>query len=131
MFLVSNNPSVTIFLTCLFVLITVGIAVLLAYLIKKNVEHFKEEDEVVAENVVPKTQLVKEINKYIKKIGNFGAATLIYLDIDDFSDLNEIFGRKAGDEILRNVAIRILKTLPYRASLCRYKNKEFIIFIST
>lgn len=129
MFLATTDPGVTILLTCIFVLATIGIGVLLAFLIKKNVEHFKEEDDVIADNVLPKTQLVKDINKYIKKIGSFGAATLIYIDIDDFTDINEIFGTKAGDEILRNVAVRILRTLPYRASICKYKNDEFLVFI--
>ncbi len=129
MFLASNNPGVALLLTCVAVILTVGLGLLFAYFIKRNVEHFKEEDEVIADNVVPKTQLIKEINKYIKKIGSFGAATLIYLDIDDFTDINEIFGQKAGDEVLRNVAIRILKCLPYRASICRYQNDEFLIFI--
>ena len=129
MFLASNNPGVALLLTSIAVLATVGLGLLFAFLIKKNVEHFKEEDDVIADNVVPKSHLVKEINKYIKKIGSFGAATLIYLDIDDFTDINEIFGQKAGDEVLRNVAIRILKVLPYRASLCRYQNDEFLIFI--
>ena len=129
MFLATTDPGVTILLTCIFVLATIGIGVLLAFLIKKNVEHFKEEDDVIADNVLPKTQLVKDINKYIKKIGSFGAATLIYIDIDDFTDINEIFGTKAGDEILRNVAVRILRSLPYRASICKYKNDEFLVFI--
>ena len=129
MFLATDNQGVTIFLTCLFIILTLGIGFLLVRLIKKNVEHFREEDDVLADNILPKTQLVKEINKYIKKIGSFGAATLIYLDIDDFTDMNEIFGHKAGDEILRTVAVRILKELPYRASVCRYKNDEFLIFI--
>ena len=129
MFLATTDPGVTILLTCIFVLATIGIGVLLAFLIKKNVEHFKEEDDVIADNVLPKTQLVKDINKYIKKIGSFGAATLIYIDIDDFTDINEIFGTKAGDEVLRNVAIRILRSLPYRASICKYKNDEFLVFI--
>ena len=129
MFLASSDPGVALLLTLVAIAITVGLGFVFAYFIKRNVEHFKEEDEVIADNVVPKTQLIKEINKYIKKIGSFGAATLIYLDIDDFTDINEIFGRKAGDEILRNVAVRILRTLPYRASLCRYQNDEFLIFI--
>ena len=63
MFLATTDPGVTILLTCIFVLATIGIGVLLAFLIKKNVEHFKEEDDVIADNVLPKTQLVKDINK--------------------------------------------------------------------
>ena len=129
MFLAIDDPAVTVFLCVLAIVVTVGLGVLFAFFIKKNVEHFKEEDEVIAENVLPKTQMIKEINKYIKKIGTFGAATFIYIDIDDFTDINEIFGRKAGDEILRNTAIRIIKSLPYRASICKYKNDEFLVFI--
>ena len=99
MFLATDNQGVTIFLTCLFIILTLGIGFLLVRLIKKNVEHFREEDDVLADNILPKTQLVKEINKYIKKIGSFGAATLIYLDIDDFTDISGIL------QLLHNVSI--------------------------
>ena len=43
--------------------------------------------------------------------------------------MNEIFGKKACDEILVEVANRILRVLPYKASLTRYTNDEFLIFI--
>ena len=69
MFLASSDPGVTLLLTLVAISVTVGLGFVFAFFIKKNVEHFKEEDEVIADNVVPKTQLVKEINKYIKKYG--------------------------------------------------------------
>ena len=69
------------------------------------------------------------IKQYIKKVDRFGALTLMYVDIDGFGDLNEVFGRETCDQILKEMASRLLRMLPYKASLCRYQNDEFLIFI--
>ena len=40
-------------------------------------------------------------------------------DIDRFRPINDLFGRKAGDEILSQVALRISAALPENAMLAR------------
>lgn len=122
-----NGASVLI--TCIVVLATIGLGVLLFFFIRKNLKHFKEEDDIIVENAIPKTQMLQQINKHLKRVGSFGAASFMYVDIDAFHDLNELFGMKACDEILREVATRIIRVLPYKATLTRYQNDEFLIFI--
>ena len=51
MFLASSDSGVALLLTCVAVVVTVGLGLVFAYFIKRNVEHFKEEDEVIADNV--------------------------------------------------------------------------------
>lgn len=89
----------------------------------------KEASEVIVENAITKKAMEESISGYIKKVDRFGALALMYIDIDGFADLNEVFGRDTCDELLKEIANRILRALPYKASLCRYENDEFLVFI--
>ena len=128
MFLAMDAPT-TVLLTAIVVIITVLLGIGVWFAIKKNLQHFKEEDDIIVENAITKSQMLQSISKHIKRVGNFGASTLMYVDIDAFHDLNDLFGEKACDAILREVATRIIRVLPYKSTITRYRNDEFLIFI--
>ena len=111
------------------ILVTIGLGLLLLWLIRRNINKEKEASQVIVENAVTKKGMEESISGYIKKVDKFGALSLMYVDIDGFGDLNEIFGKDACDQLLKEVANRILRVLPYKASLCRYQNDEFLVFI--
>lgn len=129
MFLAQMDNGAAILLTFIFILLTIGMGVLLFFLIRRNVRREKEEHEVIIENAVTKRYMVDSIKQYIKKVDRFGALTLMYVDIDGFGDLNEVFGKEACDQVLKEMAARILRVIPYKASLCRFENDEYLIFI--
>lgn len=129
MILANIDNGSSILISCLVLVATILIGVLLFFLIKKNIKHFKEEDDIIVENAITKSQMITSINKHIKKVGTFGAATLMYVDLDSFHNLNELFGQKACDEMLKEVATRIIRVLPYKASVTRFQTDEFLIFI--
>ena len=129
MFLAEMNNAVAILLTLLAVSITGGLSFLFYWLIKRNIIREKEESEVIIEDAVTKKQMENSIQQYIKKVDKFGTMSLLYVDIDGFADLNEVFGTEACDQLLKEVATRIVRVLPYKASLCRYENDEYLIFI--
>ncbi len=128
MILAIDNAS-SVLISCIVVVVTILLGALIYFAIRKNLKHFKEEDEIIVENAITKSQMLVSIQKHIKRVGNFGAASFLYVDIDSFHDLNSLFGVKACDEILREMATRIIRVLPYKATLCRYQNDEFLIFI--
>jgi diguanylate cyclase (GGDEF)-like protein len=99
------------------------------WLIKRNIRKEKEESEVIVEDVVTRRAMEDSVRNYIKKVDRFGAMTLMYVDIDGFADLNEVFGKVACDLMLKEIATRILRVIPYNASVCRYQNDEFMVFI--
>ena len=127
MFLMDDGAA--ILLTCLFVLLTIGLAALIFFLIRRNIRVAKEEHEVIIENAVTRRYMEESIKSYIKKVDRFGALSLMYIDLDSFGDLNEVFGTEACDQILKEMAARILRVIPYKASLCRYTNDEYLVFI--
>ena len=128
MFLEIDGPT-SVLLSTIVVVLTVLIGIGVWFAIRKNIRHFKEEDDIIVENAITTSQMLQSINKHIKRVGNFGALTLMYVDIDSFHDLNDLFGPKACDAILREVATRIIRVLPYKSTITRYRNDEFLIFI--
>ena len=127
MYLISDGGSIV--LMFVYLLITIGLGVLFFFLIKRNIRKEKEANDVIIESAITSKHMVESIKGYIKKVDRFGALTLMYVDIDGFGDLNEVFGTEACDQLLKEVAARIMRALPYKASLCRYVNDEFLIFI--
>ncbi|HMW48209.1 MAG TPA: EAL domain-containing protein, partial [Cellvibrionaceae bacterium] len=55
--------------------------------------------------------------------------TVVLLDIDGFKALNEKYGHAAGDDILREVARRILSVLRQTDTLARLGNDEFALLL--
>lgn len=128
MFLFANDGSY-LFFTILAIVVSIGLIVLLFFLIRHNIKRYKEESDVILNEAYSKTQMKRTINKYIHKVGAYGACSFLYVDLDSFTDLNDLLGRKACDEILRQVALKIVRVLPYNANLSLYNNDEFLIFI--
>jgi diguanylate cyclase (GGDEF)-like protein len=58
-----------------------------------------------------------------------GELAIIMLDIDHFKNVNDLYGHKAGDEVLSAVAARIKKSLRQGDVAGRYGGEEFIILV--
>jgi len=52
---------------------------------------------------------------------------LIYLDIDDFKHINDTFGHKEGDEVLKEAAKLFQSTLRKMDIICRIGGDEFLL----
>ena len=53
--------------------------------------------------------------------------TLLVLDIDYFKAINDTYGHDAGDDVLREFAMRIKKSIRGIDLACRYGGEEFVI----
>jgi two-component system, cell cycle response regulator len=53
--------------------------------------------------------------------------TLLMIDIDYFKAINDSFGHDAGDDVLRQLATRIRKSIRGIDLACRYGGEEFVI----
>ena len=122
-----TGPAIV--LTFVAILVTLGLSAGCFFLIRRNIRKEKEASQIIVENAVTKKAMEESIRGYIKKIDRFGAFTLLYIDIDGFGDLNEVFGHDACDQLLKEVANRIIRVLPYKASITRYENDEFLVFV--
>jgi two-component system cell cycle response regulator len=55
--------------------------------------------------------------------------TVLVLDIDYFKSINDSFGHDAGDDVLREFAIRIKKSIRGIDLACRYGGEEFVVIM--
>jgi two-component system cell cycle response regulator len=53
--------------------------------------------------------------------------TVLVLDIDYFKSVNDTFGHDAGDDVLREFALRIKKSIRGIDLACRYGGEEFVV----
>src|SRR5262249_48368148 len=53
--------------------------------------------------------------------------TVLVLDIDYFKSINDTHGHDAGDDVLREFAIRIKKSIRAIDLACRYGAEEFVV----
>lgn len=52
---------------------------------------------------------------------------LMILDIDHFKSINDTYGHDAGDEVLRDFAVRVRKSIRGIDLACRYGGEEFVV----
>ena len=68
------------------------------------------------------------IHTLIKKKHPFG---LMFLDLNKFKEVNDQFGHKAGDEVLKNITQIMRKVARLSGTVIRYGGDEFIMLINT
>ena len=55
--------------------------------------------------------------------------TLLYIDVDNFKDINDTFGHAAGDRVLETLSERLTRALPKESVVGRLAGDEFAVFL--
>jgi len=56
--------------------------------------------------------------------------SIILLDIDNFKDINDVYGHQMGDKILKEFANFILKNIRFKDFFARWGGEEFVLLLS-
>ncbi|MHC1684048.1 MAG: GGDEF domain-containing protein [Clostridiaceae bacterium] len=54
---------------------------------------------------------------------------IVFIDLDDFKEINDSYGHKVGDEALKVVVNLIRKVLPKGGNIARYGGDEFVLIL--
>jgi diguanylate cyclase (GGDEF)-like protein len=57
------------------------------------------------------------------------AFALFHIDVDQFKRINDAYGHPVGDEVLRYVAMSILRCIPVSATAARIGGDEFVVLL--
>jgi diguanylate cyclase (GGDEF)-like protein/PAS domain S-box-containing protein len=55
--------------------------------------------------------------------------TLLYVDVDNFKEINDTFGHAAGDRVLETLSERLTRALPKESVIGRLAGDEFAVFV--
>jgi len=89
-----------------------------------------EEKTLAMEGVLSKSEITSLITSYMVRIGKEGQFSLIYVDLDKFSDFVNAFGQTESDKLLEKIIKNIETVKPKGVKVSRLQNDEFLIFLT-
>ncbi len=68
---------------------------------------------------------------YEKKLNKLDNFSMLLIDIDNFKQINDTYGHKRGDDVIRQVARRIIDNIRHKDIAIRWGGEEFIIIFNS
>lgn len=67
----------------------------------------------------------------LERVHRYGEmAAVLFIDLDGFKNVNDTYGHKAGDDVLKETARRILTSIRTADTACRIGGDEFLVILS-
>lgn len=127
---VLNNQLNIILMVFSILILLVGVYFMAKSYFKERSRIF-EEKAFLIEGVLTRAEITSIITSHIARTGKDGQFSLIYLDLDKFSDFVNAFGVHETEKILEKIVKNIEYVLPKMVKLSRLQNDEFLIFLSS
>lgn len=70
--------------------------------------------------------LLEKMGKWIISLKSFA---LIFLDLNQFKNINDTLGHAAGDELLKSISKHFLNVIPKNGIVSRFEGDEFIVLL--
>lgn len=124
------SPGLTVVIFVFIVLVIIGLIVLLAKSFFKERKKILEEKALTIEGVLTRSEIHSVIASYIAKSSKETQFSLIYIDLDKFTDFVNAFGKNESEKIIEKIIKNIEVVLPKGVKISRMQNDEFLIFLT-
>lgn len=121
-----------IFKKSLIVMFLFSIISIILYLLFKNLDKYEKNKREALYYQASHDYLTKLHNRYylsehFEKIEEHSAFTLLFIDLDNFKNINDNYGHSYGDMILKELALRLESFKNKDDVLIRYSGDEFLL----
>ena len=83
-----------------------------------NLKYYRKQTKIIQRDYTAEQKRGEEVKP---------AHSLIIIDLDNFKDINDKCGHRAGDEVLKELVNRSQEQLRYDDTLVRYAGDEFVV----
>lgn len=124
------DPVLTYVLFLIIIAVLVVFIYFLARSFFKERKRIMEERALTIEGVLTRSEIHSVIASYIARSSKETQFSLIYIDLDKFTDFVNAFGKKESEKIIEKIIGNIEKVLPKGVKISRMQNDEFLIFLT-
>lgn len=79
-----------------------------------------------------RTLLLEEMNDLLQNNGlQQSQAAILFIDLDHFKDINDVWGHSIGDQLLQKVATRLSDTTRTKDIVARFGGDEFLVMLES
>lgn len=94
-----------------------------------KMEHMAHHDALT--NLPNRVQLVKRLELEVRRAERHGyCGAVLFIDLDQFKNINDSLGHPVGDMVLREVARRLLETVREEDLVARLSGDEFVVALT-
>lgn len=123
------NNGAYIFVSIIAMIGFAAVGVFLYFRFQRERINYKNELENFLEGVQTKSEITSSINSYINRITKDMTFSLIYIDLDHYTDLVNAFGTTETKRMIETIARNINKILPIQVQIGRVNEDQFLIFL--
>ena len=97
---------------------------------KNEVKRWKEKANRDALTGLYNREYFEQFASATMEKGTLMSAAIVFVDIDDFKNVNDTLGHVVGDDVICYVAKRALGTFRHTDVVARYGGDEFVVFVN-
>ena len=95
---------------------------------KREKEHQSEHDALTG--LPNRLRLLRKLDEMIEAANGSGAVAVLFLDLDGFKPVNDMYGHAAGDHVLRCIAQRLRGAIRSTDVVARIGGDEFVVALA-
>lgn len=80
-------------------------------------------------NLPNRRYLDRKLNEMLTKTDQSNKVALLFIDLNNFKQINDTFGHPSGDHVIKIIARRLEVCIRENDFICRYGGDEFIIIL--